>query len=166
MTASAFNNFAGIINACMAGSVQPALPYVGVRQHRAAPIGTMPRWSQWRCSKERFKRLSHLGFHIGRTAMMSRVKAIVPENPARWRSIRRISKPPPRKAQRARCAIEIGLIKRDKGLPLYAPEREAVVLTQLKVLNKGPLSDEAIERVFRQIIDEALRLEQEHTDES
>ena len=39
------------------------------------------------------------------------------------------------------------------------------MLTQLKVLNKGPLSDEAIERVFRQIIDEALRLEQEHTDE-
>ena len=69
-------------------------------------------------------------------------------------------------SERARCAIEIGLIKRDKGLPLYAPEREAVVLTQLKVLNKGPLSDEAIERVFRQIIDEALRLEQERTDES
>ena len=67
--------------------------------------------------------------------------------------------------ERAKCAIEVGEIKRQKGLPLYAPERETAVLNQLKTLNRGPLSDEAVQRIFRQIIDEALRLEQEHAEE-
>ena len=67
--------------------------------------------------------------------------------------------------ERAQCAIEVGDIKREQGLPLYAPERETEVLTQLKALNKGPLSDEAVQRIFRQIIDEALRLEQEHAED-
>jgi len=64
--------------------------------------------------------------------------------------------------ERARCAIEVGKIKRENGQPMYAPERETAVLNQLKELNHGPLSDEAVQRIFRQIIDEALRLEQEH----
>ncbi len=64
--------------------------------------------------------------------------------------------------ERARCAIEVGRIKRENGQPMYAPERETAVLNQLKELNQGPLSDEAVQRIFRQIIDEALRLEQEH----
>jgi chorismate mutase-like protein len=67
--------------------------------------------------------------------------------------------------ERARCAIEVGRIKRKNGQPMYAPERETAVLNQLKELNQGPLSDEAIQRIFRQIIDEALRLEQEHADD-
>ena len=64
--------------------------------------------------------------------------------------------------ERARCAIEVGKIKRENGQPMFAPERETAVLNQLKELNQGPLSDEAVRRIFRQIIDEALRLEQEH----
>ena len=67
--------------------------------------------------------------------------------------------------ERAQCAISVGEIKRSQGLPLYAPERETAVLNQLKALNKGPLSDEAVQRIFRQIIDETLRLEQEHADD-
>ena len=67
--------------------------------------------------------------------------------------------------ERARCAIEVGRIKRKNGQPMYAPERETAVLNQLKELNQGPLSDEAVQRIFRQIIDEALRLEQEHADD-
>ena len=68
-------------------------------------------------------------------------------------------------SERARCAIEAGKIKRDMGQPLHAPERETLVLNQLKAVNSGPLSDEAIQRIFRQIIGETLRLEQEHADE-
>ena len=67
--------------------------------------------------------------------------------------------------ERARCAIEVGRIKRENGQSMYAPERETAVLNQLKELNQGPLSDEAVQRIFRQIIDEALRLEQEHADD-
>lgn len=66
--------------------------------------------------------------------------------------------------ERAKCALEVGRIKRANGQPLYAPERETAVLNQLKELNDGPLSDEAVQRIFRQIIDEALRLEQEHAE--
>ena len=67
--------------------------------------------------------------------------------------------------ERAECAIAVGELKRKQGLPLYAPERETAVLNQLKELNKGPLSDEAVQRIFRQIIDEALRLEQDHAED-
>ena len=67
--------------------------------------------------------------------------------------------------ERARCAIEVGKIKRAEGKPLYAPERETAVLNQLKELNQGPFSDDTVQRIFRQIIDETLRLEQDHAEE-
>ena len=38
-------------------------------------------------------------------------------------------------------------------------------MNKLKELNQGPLSDEAIQRIFRQIIDESLRLEQDHAED-
>ena len=57
---------------------------------------------------------------------------------------------------RAECAIAVGEIKRGAGLPLYAPDREMAVLDQIKSLNKGPLSHEAVQRIFKQIIDESL----------
>ena len=68
-------------------------------------------------------------------------------------------------SERARCALEAGKIKRANNQPIFAPERETAVLRQLEALNKGPLSDEALQRIFRQIIDEARRLEQEHEGE-
>ena len=68
-------------------------------------------------------------------------------------------------SERSRCALEVGKIKQDQGLPLYAPERETAVMNKLKELNQGPLSDEAIQRIFRQIIDESLRLEQDHAED-
>ena len=66
--------------------------------------------------------------------------------------------------ERAECALEVGNIKRAEGLPLYAPERETLILNRIRELNRGPLSDEAAARIFRQIIDESLRLEQEHSE--
>ena len=68
-------------------------------------------------------------------------------------------------SERARCALEVGKIKRANGQPIYVPERETAVLRQLESLNEGPLSNEAVQRIFRQIIDEARRLEQEHVGE-
>ncbi len=65
-------------------------------------------------------------------------------------------------SERARCALEVGKIKRANDQPIYAPERETAVLRQLESLNRGPLSNKAVERIFRQIIDEARRLEQEY----
>ncbi len=68
--------------------------------------------------------------------------------------------------ERADRVLEIGLIKRREGIPIYSPEREEQVLAMVKEANKGKLTDEAIQRLFERIIDESRRLEREtHTDE-
>ncbi len=64
--------------------------------------------------------------------------------------------------ERAQCALAVGQLKRQAGLPLYAPERETAIFNRLKELNAGPLNHEAVQRIFRQIMDESLRLEEDH----
>ena len=63
--------------------------------------------------------------------------------------------------QRASYVLEVGRIKRMFGEPIHVPEREAEILKRVLKLNKGPLSDSAIRRLFERIIDESRRLEQE-----
>ena len=66
--------------------------------------------------------------------------------------------------ERARCALSVGKIKRAEGLPFHVPERETMILNRIRELNGGPLSHEAAQRIFRQIIDESLRLEEDRAD--
>lgn len=60
---------------------------------------------------------------------------------------------------RARCALEIGEIKRVLQMEIYQPDRERAVLQHVRSVNSGPLDGEAIARLFERIIDEARRLE-------
>jgi chorismate mutase len=60
---------------------------------------------------------------------------------------------------RAACALEIGRLKREMGMPIYQPTREAEVLAHVQALNNGPLDDQVIKRLFERIIDEARHLE-------
>jgi chorismate mutase len=60
---------------------------------------------------------------------------------------------------RAACALEIGRVKKTAGLDVYQPSREAEVLAHVQVLNRGPLDNGAIKRLFERVIDEARRLE-------
>jgi len=60
---------------------------------------------------------------------------------------------------RSACAVEIGRIKRELGLPVYSPEREAWILDRVARENPGPLDATAVRRVFERIIDESRRLE-------
>ena len=61
---------------------------------------------------------------------------------------------------RAVCALEIGRLKESMGLAVYQPEREAEVLRHVKTrAGGGPLSADALSRVFERIIDEGRRLE-------
>jgi chorismate mutase len=62
-------------------------------------------------------------------------------------------------SKRAACALAIGHEKKLVGLEVYQPSREAEVLTHVQRINKGPLHDEAVKRLFERIIDEARRLE-------
>ena len=62
--------------------------------------------------------------------------------------------------ERARCACEIGRIKKEQHVEIYQPDREKQVLDHVKsVAAEGPLEPEAIARLFERIMDEARRLE-------
>ena len=61
--------------------------------------------------------------------------------------------------QRARWALEIGEVKRRTGAPIYQPDREAKVVAHVEAINRGPLSGEAVRRLFERVIDENRRLE-------
>jgi len=62
--------------------------------------------------------------------------------------------------ERARCACEIGLLKKSQNVEIYQPDREKQVLDHVRsVAAEGPLDPEAIARLFERIIDEARRLE-------
>jgi chorismate mutase len=71
--------------------------------------------------------------------------------------------------ERARCAVKIGHLKRDTGMAVYQPEREAEVLRNVQAQTShagGPLSPDAISRLFERIIDEGRRLERALMDEA
>ena len=63
---------------------------------------------------------------------------------------------------RVACAVEVGKLKHEAGLPIYQPEREAQVLNGVRKAASelsGPLTAEAVVRIFERIIDEARRAE-------
>ena len=61
--------------------------------------------------------------------------------------------------ERSACALAIGELKRELGLPVYQPDREQAVLARARSTSDGPLDADAVVRVFERIIDEARRLE-------
>src|SRR5688572_13001987 len=68
---------------------------------------------------------------------------------------------------RVACAVEVGRLKHEAGLPIYQPERETQVLTRVRKSAtelSGPLTAEAVVRIFERIIDEARRAEREASD--
>jgi chorismate mutase/prephenate dehydratase len=64
--------------------------------------------------------------------------------------------------RRAAAAQEIATVKRrhDAQAVFYRPEREAQVLREIKARNGGPLGDEEMARLFREIMSACLALEQ------
>lgn len=61
--------------------------------------------------------------------------------------------------ERIRHAAEIGRIKREQGAPIYVASREEQVLKKLSGLNTGPLTEEAIRAIYREIMSAAIALE-------
>jgi chorismate mutase-like protein len=61
--------------------------------------------------------------------------------------------------ERATCATHIGSIKKHLGLPVYTPTREDDVLRNVMESNPGPLTDQAVRRLYERIIDETRSLE-------
>jgi len=54
--------------------------------------------------------------------------------------------------QRAALAKQVGAIKHAANEPIYRPEREAQVLHKIATANSGPLTDDAVQAVWREII--------------
>jgi chorismate mutase len=61
--------------------------------------------------------------------------------------------------QRCKCVAEIGRIKKTDGAPLHQPDREREVLSGVERANRGPLSGEAVRRLFERILEEARQVE-------
>ncbi|MAK92280.1 MAG: prephenate dehydratase [Oleibacter sp.] len=67
--------------------------------------------------------------------------------------------------QRARCAQDVAEVKQRYAAPgdkvtFYRPEREAQVLRKVMDRNEGPLPDESMARLFREIMSQCLALEE------
>jgi len=54
--------------------------------------------------------------------------------------------------ERAKHALEAGAAKRENGEPVYAPERERMVLDGVRERNPGPLPDAAVKSIYREVI--------------
>ena len=65
-------------------------------------------------------------------------------------------------SDRARCAQEVARVKQgeDAAAVFYRPEREAQVLRRVMDRNDGPLDDEEMARLFREIMSACLALEE------
>ena len=65
-------------------------------------------------------------------------------------------------SERGRLAKEVARIKRAAGevSDFYRPERERAVLQRIRDLNPGPLDDDSVARLFREIMSSCLALQQ------
>lgn len=56
-------------------------------------------------------------------------------------------------SQRAQAAHEIGRLKRGAGMPIYEPDRERNVFSNVQSVNPGPLPDRDLLRIYERIMD-------------
>ena len=61
--------------------------------------------------------------------------------------------------ERASSAIELGQIKKEKGLNIYDPDRELGIIETMLKQNEGPLDEKAVRGLFQRLIDESRRIE-------
>ncbi len=60
---------------------------------------------------------------------------------------------------RANVVVDIGKVKQQSNQPIYAPDREKLVLEKVRKLNKGPLTDRCLEAVYRELMSGSFALE-------
>lgn len=61
--------------------------------------------------------------------------------------------------QRARVAEQVGEVKRVEGTPFFRPDRVAQVIDKIRKSNTGPLKDEHVAAIWREIMSACLALE-------
>lgn len=63
--------------------------------------------------------------------------------------------------ERARCAQEIGRLKRNTQMPIYEPDRERIIIENVHRANAGPLPDRELTRIYERLIDVMRKLQEE-----
>lgn len=61
--------------------------------------------------------------------------------------------------ERLALAAEIGKVKRSQGGQIYVAEREDAVLRKVTAQNQGPIKNEALQAIYREIMSAAIALE-------
>ena len=64
-------------------------------------------------------------------------------------------------SERARCAIEIGKLKRNSAMPVYEPDREKIIYANIARLNQGPMSEVQLRQVYERMIDVMRQVQHE-----
>ncbi len=64
-------------------------------------------------------------------------------------------------SERARAVVEIGRLKRDTALPIYEPDRERIVLENVQRVNRGPLPQKDLARIYERIMDVMRNIQKE-----
>ena len=55
--------------------------------------------------------------------------------------------------ERARCADEIGKLKRNSSLPVYEPDRERIIFENIQRENRGPLTEVQLRQIYERLVD-------------
>lgn len=63
--------------------------------------------------------------------------------------------------RRAQCVLHLAPLKRQQGRPVHEPGRERSVLGNILASNVGPLTNEALERIFEAVIREMREMQRE-----
>ena len=61
--------------------------------------------------------------------------------------------------ERAKVVVEVGKIKQQSNISIYAPDREKMVMEKVRNLNKGPLPNRCLEAVYRELMSGSFALE-------
>ena len=63
--------------------------------------------------------------------------------------------------ERARCAQEIGRLKRGTNQPVYEPDREKVIHENVHRANRGPLADRDLIMIYERLIDVMRKIQKD-----
>ncbi len=64
-------------------------------------------------------------------------------------------------SQRARAAQAIGDLKRSTDMPIYEPNREKLIFSNVRAANPGPLADLDLQHIYERIIDVMRSIQKE-----
>ena len=66
--------------------------------------------------------------------------------------------------RRAECVLGLAPLKRRQGMPVREPKRESVVLDNILVSNRGPLPNQALEHIYKAVIQEMRTMQRQRDD--